>query len=177
MIATLRFIGVINASIWFGSAIFFSFVGGPAVFSDAMKALLGAGYPVYSGAIAQVIIERYFILQHVCGAIALLHLFGEWLYTGRPLNRVLAWVLSTVFCLGLLGGLGMQPHMKRLHLIKYGVQTTAAQKAQAASSFRSWHAVSQIVNLLVIAALLYYVWQISKPPPLARFTPGTKFRS
>lgn len=165
-----------NAAVWFGAAVFFSFVGGPAVFSGDMKALLGAAFPVYSGAIAQVIIARYFILQHVCGAIALLHLLGEWLYTGRPFNRIILWVLVGAFSLGLLGGVVMQPYMKRLHLVKYAVQTTPAQKEQAATSFRLWHGVSQGLNLIVLLGLVYYVWQIANPVAPPRFMPGAKFR-
>lgn len=177
MIFSLRFIGVINAAIWFGSAIFFSFIGGPAIFSADMKSLLGPAYPIYSGAIAQIVIERYFLLQHVCGAIALVHLFAEWLYTGRPLHRLMLWMVVGAFILGLIGGLGLQPYMKNLHRIKYAMQTTPAQKEEAAASFRVWHGASQVMNLVVMFGLLYYFWQLANPPVAPRAFVGNKFRS
>jgi hypothetical protein len=176
VIAFLRFIGVVNAAIWFGSAIFFTFAGGPAMFSQDMKELLGGAYPVYSGAIAQVVIDRYFILHHWCGGIALVHVLAEWLYTGRPLHQVTLWVVGTAFCLGLVGGFALQPHLKKLHRTKYAVQSTPVEKETAAASFRVWHGVSSSVNLLVLGGLLYYLWQVSNPANSARFVPGNKFR-
>jgi hypothetical protein len=173
----LKVIGVFNAAIWLGSAIFFTFAVGPAFFSNDMKALLGTAYPVYSGAIAQVVIERYFLLHHWCGGIALVHLVAEWLYTGRPVHQVTLWVVGGAFGLGLIGGLALQPHLKKLHLTKYAVESTPLQKEQAAASFRVWHGVSQTVNLIVLFGLVYYLWQAANPATPPRFgAGGSKFR-
>jgi hypothetical protein len=45
MIGILRFIGIANAAVWFGSLIFFTVVVGPAFFSEGMINLFGAGNP------------------------------------------------------------------------------------------------------------------------------------
>jgi hypothetical protein len=77
-------VGILNAAVWFGTAIFFSFGVGLAPFSQEMKNLLGqANYPYFSGAIAQILIARYLNFQVVCAAVAALHLAAEWLYLGK----------------------------------------------------------------------------------------------
>ena len=43
MIGLLRFVGILNAAVWFGTAIFFSFGAGLVPFSPEMKTLLGLG--------------------------------------------------------------------------------------------------------------------------------------
>src|SRR6266436_1420387 len=80
VIGFLRFVGLLNAAVWFGAAIFFTFAAGPAVFSQDMKDALRQNNPYFYGAIAQVLISRYFRLQLICGVIALLHLVMESLY-------------------------------------------------------------------------------------------------
>jgi hypothetical protein len=167
----LRFIGVVNAAIWFGAAIFFTFGAGPAFFSPEMKRLLPGPY---HGAAAILVIERYFIFQHVCGAIALVHMVTEVLYLGRPWPRLTAWVLSILFALGLFGGLWMQPKLKGLHLAKtdlthQGIASTAESRAVADRSFRIWHGVSQMTNLLMIGGLLYYLWRVTAASPALKF--------
>ena len=68
MIGFLRFVGLMNAAVWFGAAIFFTFGIGAAAFSPEMKELLGPkNSPYFSGAIAQILIARYFHLQLLCG--------------------------------------------------------------------------------------------------------------
>jgi len=59
VIGFLRCIGLLNAAIWFGAGIFFTFGAGPAIFSSDMQKLLEAYYPSYSGMIAQIVIARY----------------------------------------------------------------------------------------------------------------------
>jgi hypothetical protein len=77
-------VGILNAGVWFGGAVFFTFGAGLAPFSQEMKTLLGPNnYPYFSGAIAQILIARYFHFQLICGVIAVLHLLAEGLYLGK----------------------------------------------------------------------------------------------
>ena len=101
MIGFLRFVGVANAAMWFGASIFFTFSVGPAFFSDKMIGLLTRPY---AGAAAQIVIERYFLFHELCGAVALVHLVAEWLYMGKPLQRLTLWLLLGILALGLVGG-------------------------------------------------------------------------
>jgi hypothetical protein len=165
VIGFLRFVGVTNAAVWLGASVFFTFAAGPAFFSEAMKSLLGPNnYPAYSGAIAQLVIERYFLLQHICGAVALAHLAAGWLYAGRALPRLTTWLLVALVAINLAGGFIVQPKLRRLHEQmypdKYGLAPVPAKVEEARKSFRAWHGVSQAANLAVLLGLLFYHWQI-----------------
>ncbi len=169
----LRLIGMVNAAVWFGSGIFFMAVVAPAIFSPEMLGLIPRPY---AGAAAQVVIQRYFILHYWCGAVALVHLLAEWLYTGKPIQRVTLWLLAVIIGLSLIGGFWLQPRLKQLHLAKYGTQSTPPQREQAGRAFDSWHHVSVGAHLVMTAGLLVYFWQLTGLGGLPRFLGGNKFR-
>ena len=169
----LRFVGVLNAAVWIGAAIFFTFVAAPAFFSPEMKQLLG---PAYSGAAAQIVVKRYFVFHLVCSTVAIAHLVLEWLYSGRPLHRWLLYLLLGIFAAALLGGFVLEPKMKQLHYVMYARGVTPAQQAQARSTFGLLHGLSQVGNLAVLAGLLANFWQVNNPNTPIRFFSATKFR-
>ena len=160
MIGLLRFVGVGNAAMWFGASIFFTFSVGPAFFSDKMIGLLSRPY---AGAAAQIVIERYFLFHEFCGLIALVHLVAEWLYMGKPLQRLTLWLLLGIFALGLVGGHSLQPKLRVLHRTIYGPGSTPQQIEQAKQSFKIWHAVSQCLNLVVLGGVAVYLWRATTP--------------
>ena len=176
MIGFLRFVGVVNAAVWFGSAIFFTIVAGPAFFSDEMVQLIR---PPYNGAAAQILIKRFFYLHYWCGGIAVLHLILERLYTGRTFERFTTGILIGVIGLSLMGGLLMQPRMKTLHYVKYR-GATAEQREEAAKSFAVLHGLSQTMNLFMTAGLLFYLWRVTslnhpaRVPGFRKLTVGWK---
>lgn len=160
MIGFLRFVGVANAAVWFGASIFFTFGIAPAFFSERMISLLTRPY---AGAAAQIIIERYFILHLVCGVIALTHLVAEWLYMGKPLQRLTLWLLLGICALGLAGGVIIQPKLQGFHRTMYSAGTTPPQREQAHHSFSRWHGVSQVLNLFLMMGVAVYLWRVSTP--------------
>lgn len=185
MIVILRLIGVFNAAIWLGAAVFFTFGIAPTFFTDEVKHLLGT---TQSGITAILVLERYFALHYWCGAIALAHQLAEWVYLGKQLQR-LAWALLLgILCIGFAGGLVIQPKLQKLHQIKYGYArtpqgfvrsdtATPARKAAADKSFKLWHGVSQALNLLALGGLAVYFWRVTHPGDAPRFVSATKFRS
>lgn len=174
MTVLLRFIGIVNAAIWLGTAIFFSFGAGPALFSNEMRGLLGENnFPYFSGAIARIVLKSYFHFHVACGVIALLHLGAERLYLGRRRSNFTTGLLVSLLTIILLGGLWMQPKMHELHLRAYAQKATTAQRTTAMHSFRVWHGVSQMINLLIIGGIVIYVWRVNNPPDPTRFVrPG-----
>jgi len=176
VIGLLRFVGILNAAVWFGGAVFFTFSAGLVPFSQDMKQLLGPGnYPYYSGAIAELFVARYFRLQLVCGVIAVLHLLAEWLYLGKFPRRVQAGLLLGLCLAALVGGYWLQPKLKGLHAVKYAVNTRPELRAAADHSFRAWHGVSQVVNLLLVGGLAAYLWRAANPSDSTRFVSAAKF--
>lgn len=181
MIALLRLVGIGNAALWFGSTVFVTLAVGPSFFSDLMAVF---GWPktgllakYYAGTVAQMVIERYFIVHYWCGAIALTHLVAGWFYGGRALQRwSLYWVLA-LLSLGLAGGFWVQPKLHQLHRTMYGWArgATPAQVEQARKSFGTWHGIAQMANLAMLAGLAVHLWQVTQPTGPARFTGRTKF--
>jgi len=176
VIGFLRFVGILNAAVWFGSAVFFTFGAGFAPFSSDMKNLLGPNnYPYYSGAIAQILIARYFHFQVACGLVAVLHLLAEWLYLGKLPQKLQVGLLVGLCSASLLGAYALEPRLKTLHAIKYGVNTRPETRQIADRSFKAWHGVSMVVNLLVVGGLALYLWRAANPPDPTRFVRATKF--
>jgi hypothetical protein len=176
VIGFLRFVGVMNAAVWFGSAIFFTFGAGLVPFSAAMKGLLGANnYPYYSGAIAQLFIARYFYFHLACAALAVAHLLAEWLYLGKPLRRIETVLLAALCAVVLVGGVWLQPRLKALHALKYGINTRPETREAATHNFRTWHGVSQVINLLAVGGLATYLWRAANPSDPTRFVSAAKF--
>ena len=173
MIGFLRYLGLLNAAVWLGAAVSFAFAIGPAFFSEEMKAMFP---PPHNGAAAQIVIKHYFILLHVCGAVAVLHLVLEKLYLGKVAERLTVIVLSVTIFLGLLGGFWFQPKLKDLHLRWYDARSSEIAREQAHQSFSLWHGISQTMNIIVIGGLLVYLWRVSNPPSASRFLTANKFR-
>ncbi len=181
MILVIRFIGVMNAAIWLGAAVFFTFAAAPAFFSGEIKTL--GLHPFWPGAMAQLVVARFFHLQHICGAIALAHLLAEWVYLGRPLHRPTLALLIGLLCFGFAGGLWLQPKLKRLNFIKYSMTEQykpaaipAQERIAANKSFRLWHGVASSLNLLALAGLVVYFWRVTHPTDNLRFVGSTQFR-
>jgi hypothetical protein len=173
----LRFVGVLNIAVWLGAAIFFTFFAGPAIFSNEMKDILGAkNFPYFSGAVAQLLVGRYFDLQLVCGALSLLHLLAEWLYLGKITPKRWLGLLAGLILVGLFGGFLLQPRLKQWHAIRYSSTATVEQREAAGRSFKTWHAGSQIANLLMLTGLAGYLWRVANPEDQPRFVSTTKFR-
>jgi hypothetical protein len=161
-------VGLLNAAVWCGSAIFLV-IGLPALFSPELKRLLTAAGVGFA---AESIMARYFIVQYWCGGIALAHLLAEWLYCGRPLWRLNLGLLVVILSLALAGGLWAQPKMRDLHRTKY-FGRTSEQQLQAGKAFAAWHTASEAANLLVIGGLVWYLWLAGReqePPRLLSFS-------
>jgi hypothetical protein len=182
VIGVLRFIGVTNAAIWLGAAVFFTFGAAPVFFTEEIRRLLNG--PFWPGVIAQMAVERYFHLQYVCSVIALIHQAAEWLYLGRTLRKVTLALLCALMFFSFVGGLWLVPNLKRLYLVKNGVTErfqpaafSPDQRARAARQFGTWHGLARVLDLFVLGGLVVYLWRVTHPEDSTRFVSATKFRS
>ena len=171
MLVLLRTVGIFNAAIWLGAGIFFTIGIAPASFTPEMKRVFG---DYYVGVIAQNFIGRMFILNMICGGIALLHFFAEMIYAGRPFRKFTFALLAGLLSLSLLGGFVLTPKLKALHQIKH--RGPAGQVPQAKVQFGQLHGLSMAGNLLSLLALILYTWQVTHPPDPTRFVGTPKFR-
>lgn len=166
----LRFVGIVNAAIWFGASIFFAVGILPGVFSQEVHNVFreNSANPFYSGAVAQVLFERFFAMQCICGLVALLHLYAEKLYLGRVMPRFGTLLVITLFCFGLIGNFLLQPHMRSLRQTRY-FGATAEQKEHARRSFNIWHGLSEGANLFIMVGLLVHLIKVTRPPETGRY--------
>jgi hypothetical protein len=178
VIGFLRCIGLLNVAVWFGAGVFLTLFADPGFSSADMQKLLGPKfYPYFSGAIAQIIIARYFRLQIICGIIAVFHLFAEQLYFGRaPQKRWLSLLLA-LLALSLLGGCFLQPRLRDWHNQRYDANASPRTRETASRSFPVWQGISQAANFLMLTALGFYLLRVGNPPDSTRFIGSGKFRS
>lgn len=175
MIGLLRFVGLINAAVWFGSAVFFSFDASPAAASSDMQELLSwKNYPYFSVAIEQLLAARFFHLYVACSIVALLHLLAEWLYLGKYPQRLWLGLLLGLCLGGLVQVYAIQPRLSASHQLQF---TRPDLRETAARVYRAWHAVSTGLDVVLIAGLVVYVWRVAYPPDPTRFVNAAKFRS
>jgi hypothetical protein len=178
VLIALRIVGIFNAALWLGSALFFTFGVAPGIFSPEMKRIFAPpGGPMgdyYLGVIAQHLIGRFFTVNLICGLIALAHFFGEIIYAGRPFNRLTFGLIVGILGLGLVAGTVFSPKIKALHQAKY--RGPVEQRAAAAQQLSRLHAVSMSGNLLSLIALILYTWRASNPADPLRFVGAQKFR-
>ena len=167
-----------NAAVWLGAAFFFMAGVAPGIFSPDLKTHVGE---VWLGFIAQRVIERYFVLQYFCSIIALVHMFAEWLYLGKPLHRLTTSILVGLALIAFAGGLWVTPHLKLLHEVKYGygrgTTSTLTERQQAGKKFRTLHGMWRTLDVLALCGLAIYVWRVTTPGNGTRFVPANKFRS
>jgi hypothetical protein len=170
----IRFIGILNAAIWLGSAVAFTVVVGPAFFSSEM---LGIFQREHAARAVEVVIADLYLFHMICAGVALLHLAVEYFQQPHWPSRFHVGLLTVLLGLNLTASLWLLPTMQQLEAIRYSDQTTEEEKADAKQRFAFWHGTSQVVNLGVLAALGFHLWRLTRPPQKPRFSSFTKFRS
>jgi hypothetical protein len=181
VIGVLRFVGLLNAAVWFGASFFFFFVADPTAGSESMRALLGPkSFPYFSVAIGQVLGARFYGLFLICGLLAMLHVGAEWLYFGKYPRRVWLLLIFGLFLGGLGQSYGIQPKLKKLAVQQHSAGT-APERGEAGRSYRAWSVMANGLNLLLLAGLGVYLWRVANPPDEMRFVGASnlqgKFRS
>lgn len=170
--------GMLNAAVWLGAAVFCSTAVLAALNSQDMVNLVGVKYfAQLSGAVTQIIFARLYQLQIACALLAWLHLLGEWLYLGRSPRRWLVALLTGLFTLSLMGSLWLGPRLRGLHRAQITPNAQLEARDRAARSLRWWNGVFQAVNVVMIGGVLVYFWRVTKAHEAPRFVRPVNFRS
>ena len=171
VIGFLRFVGVMNASVWFGASIFFTALVAPVFYTPEILQLVGGAR---AGLTGNLVLSRYYDLHLWCAGIALLHLVAECVYLGKPLSRFHLGLLAGLLCLALVGNYWFQPHLYKLQMTRYSQSIPANQRDAATRSYGSWKGVAQFTNFISLAGVMIYLWQVTGIGVSPRF--GSKFR-
>ena len=165
-----------NAAVWLGTAIFFTFGAEPACFSADMHRALGVpAESYYPGAIAGVVMARYYYAMLACSVVSLLHFLAEWLYMGRPPRKFSFGLLAALFVLLIIGSNAIQPSLVRLNRRHY-TATQEDERESAGKSFRALHVTNRVLNIFIIGGLAFYAWRIGSPSDNLRFVRPVQFR-
>lgn len=168
---------MLNAAVWLGAAVFCSTALLVAINSTDTVSLLGSQYfPQVSGAFALIVSKRLFYLEVLCGIIAWLHLFAEWMYLGRTPRRWWIVGLTLLHVLALIGALWLCPKLARLQRAQYSANLSPASRMAAQHSFGVWDGVFQVVNVIMIGGIAVGFWRVTHPPDEHRFVSPSKFR-
>ncbi|HLH52050.1 MAG TPA: hypothetical protein VKY92_00320 [Verrucomicrobiae bacterium] len=177
VIGLLRFLGLVNAAVWFGASFFFIFIGEPASSSGSMQALLGPkSFPYFSAAISQLLGTRFFGLFLVCAVVAMLHVGAEWLYFGKYPRRVWLLLIFGLFLGGLIQSYGLQPKLQDRLAVQFSSNNRPEQRESARHSFRLWHAMSTCLDVVLLSGIGIYLWRVANPPDEMRFVGASNLK-
>jgi hypothetical protein len=166
-----------NAAVWLGTAIFFTFGAAPACFSSDMKSALGVpGESYFPGAVAGVVMSRYYHVSLACAVVALLHFLAKWLYMGRPSRKFSSGLLISLFVITLVASNAIRPALVRLNR-QHFTATQTVERQSAGRSFRILGAITEVLNILTIGGLIVYTWRLANPSDTLRFVSPVKFRA
>jgi hypothetical protein len=178
VIGLLRFFGILNAAIWFGTAIFFTFGAAPAASSGDLETLLATkGFPYFSAAISQILWGRYFTFQVVCGTVALLHVVGERLYLGKAPEKIWLGLIAGMFMIAVTESAYVQPKLTNLNKARFATNIQMEKRQVASESFQAWRNMVQVANIFVVGGLIIYLWHMANRADPTRFVSTNKFRS
>ena len=151
----VQLVGTLNAAVWLGGAVFFTFVAGPMFFDPALKEILPKPE---DGIAARFLIGRFTAFQISCALIAAITLIIGWRMSERPFPRAQALLLGGIGLLIAAAVLVLTPKLDALHHLKYadyfGLNTTKEQSEAAAKAFGPLHGLSMVGNLVVMLGLL-----------------------
>ena len=158
-------VGALNAAVWLGGSVFFTFVAGPAFFSPDLEPILPKPE---NGIAARYLIGKFTAFQIACACIALVTLVIGWRWNARRFQTPQALVLGMVILLIVCGMVFLTPKLDALHQVKYaeyfGIMVSAEDQELAAKQFGPLHGISQVGNLLVLLGLLaqfIFAWRLA----------------
>tara|TARA_Y100001960_G_scaffold293414_1_gene336417 strand:+ start:1491 stop:2027 length:537 start_codon:yes stop_codon:yes gene_type:complete len=157
----VQLVGALNAALWLGGALFFTFFAGPVFFDPALEGILP---PPENGIAARFLIGRFTAFQLACGILAGLILLIGWRMRGGPFPCGRTLLLAGVMAFILIGAFYLTPRLDQLHELKYAgyfdLNATTDESAAAAKAFGPLHGVSQVGNLVVLLGLMaHFIWE------------------
>jgi hypothetical protein len=166
-----------NAAVWLGTALFFTFGAEPACFSADMRGALqlSAGDSYFPGAISGVVMSRYYGVMMACAVVAVLHFLAEWLYMGRPRRKFSFGLVAALFVLTLIGSHAVEPSLIRLNGKHYRAAQPAVRES-AGKNFRVLRVTGIVLNVLIMGGLVVYVSRVSSASDTLRFMRPVQFR-
>ncbi|CAN5583704.1 hypothetical protein BH10PLA2_BH10PLA2_38950 [soil metagenome] len=153
-----RIVHVVTLGFWFGGTAFFTFVATPIIFQsfehlvenqnssrpEWMPAVTKLQASQLSGIAVSHIFPWYFLLQGVCGLLALATTFR--IGASKPFSRLEVWRL-VILAAGVATILVAFPLSQKIETLR-AARATGDEAARAA--FASWHLISLLLNFVTV---------------------------
>jgi len=123
-----------------------------------MAQLLPGPFPE---AALHIILVRYLGLLLVCSIVAVIQLWAEQWYAGRPIFRLRLGILLTLVSLCLILKYLVFPTMKTHHLAAHRKDANPTALAESTRSYRAWKTGFHFFHLMVLAGSFSHLWYIS----------------
>lgn len=172
----VQMIHLLALGLWAGAMVFFSFFTALPIISDWPGRLQQPGHWLQitearqatraAGEVLDILFQRYFPFQVVCGLIAVITaapsvLNADWLSKVRVGVLVIALILASLNCLYLA------PAVHQARLERYSADPLVAQAAEA--NFGPAHSRSLLADLTVLTLVLFALgsgaWMTGSPRP------------
>ena len=178
MTGFLRFLGVFNAAVWFGAVVFYLFGVSVLLNSTEAQALFGADHSdFFSRASQQIIQDRFYTIQWICAAVALVHIWTERWYLGRRTRRRWDGLLLGALILSLWGDNSLVSRLRQLHNGQHARDASPQLREASARSFRNWQRVATAMHLYLLFGAGACLWRAANPESGPRFLSTNKLRS
>lgn len=159
MLSVLRIIGISNAALWFGSSLLFLISIRTGFQSVAMTELLPGPF---AEAAMHLIMAKYLNVVVACSLIAVIQLWAEQWYRGRPIFRLRLSILLSLIGLSLILKWAVFPAMKKQHLRAHKPSATAEDQQTGARAYRTWKTGFYFIHLIVLGGAFSHLMYISQ---------------
>jgi hypothetical protein len=181
VITFLRLAGLGTAAVWLGGTVLFVLAMDPLFGHAEVLRLLG---PLHAGETGVLAAQRFYLFQVICASVGLIHALAEWLYSGRPLDKRLLFLLFALLILGSVGRLYIVPKIRALNVQAYlgpnrqiQVRVLTPEQRRAEHSLAFWQGMSVVMNVVSLAGItLYFLQEASPPNGTPRLFPRTRLR-
>lgn len=178
VIEWLRFLGLLNASLWLGTCVYHVLGALPSLSAAANARILGTANAAYYGtAFRQLLDESFWYFNFIFALVACAHAVTMWLYLGRTPRRAWLGLLAGLILIASLEAMVLQPALRSLHLTRHSPRMPPQTRATANSSFKAWQGFSVVLMFLQFSGLAVYFWRMANPSEAPRFVSAVKFRS
>ena len=143
MTSFVKFLFLASLAVWFGSLVFFSFVGAPAIFRALPRE--------QAGDLAGTIFPVYYLLGMICGLIALACLLILSMMRGGTWSTVRIVLLVGMIVITLYAGFVISPKAREVK-VQLRAATEEGPRQNLQQQFDALHKESVALNSIVLLA-------------------------
>ena len=116
----------------------------------------------FAEAAMHIIMNSYLSVLVFCSVVAVIHLWAEQWYTGRPIFRLRLSILLSLVLFACLLKWALFPVMQKHHVRAHNPKADAEDHRQGGKAYRSWKTGFHFVHLIIVGGSLSHLLYISQ---------------